>query len=93
MLDGGDEVVPECPLEPIVREGTSGEHCHQPRAVAVTLGHHLKALAEPDIMPVLTDPRAELRTDRDGHRFARIHRARRAFLPRRPATSGGSPAQ
>jgi hypothetical protein len=93
MLNGGDEVVPECPLEPIVREGTPGEHGHQSRAVAITLGHHLKAFAEPDIMPVLADPRAELRTDRDSHRFARIHRVRRAILPRRPATSGDASAQ
>ena len=76
-----------------MREGTPGKHGHQPLAVAVTFGHHLKAFAEPDIMPVLTDPRTERRTDRDGDRFARIQRSRRAFLPRRPATSGGLTAQ
>jgi hypothetical protein len=93
MLDGGDEVVPECPLEPVVREGTPGEHGHQPLAVAVAFGHHLKAFAEPDIVPVLTDPRTERRTNRGGDRFTGIHRARRTFLPRRPRTSGSSPAQ
>jgi hypothetical protein len=76
-----------------VRERTPGEDRHRANSVSVAISHHLEGLAEPNIMPVLTDPRAERRADRDSDRLAGIHPVRRSILLRRASSSGSSPAQ